>query len=111
MTRKRSLAWTVLASFTRRAMAARISSSCQAPKPPGPMNTAQVGAIGQRGLHGSLTEFAGDQVPLVEPGLDPLAPQPDSQLLDGRLVGGAVREEDVVFEAGHDDLLSDIAFW
>ena len=32
---------TVLASFTRRAMAARISSFCQTPKPPGPMNTAQ----------------------------------------------------------------------
>ena len=65
-----------------------------------PMNTAQVAhsssACSMAGCHA----LARDQVPLVEPGLDPLAPQPDGQLLDRRLVGAAVREEHVVFEAG-----------
>ena len=56
------------------------------------------GAVGQRPLHGRLALLARDQVPLVEPGLDPRALEPDGQILDRRLVGAVVREEDVVFE-------------
>ena len=72
---------------------------------PGPMNTAQAAQSARARSMAGCQAWPGIEVPLVEPGLDPLAPQPDRQVLDGGLVGGVVREEDVVFEARHRHLV------
>ena len=53
------------------------------------------GAIGQGRLDVGLPGRAGDQVPLVEPGLEALPGQAPGQFLDQGLVGGGMRQEDI----------------
>lgn len=78
----------------------RLDSLAEAPRPD--EHGAGV-AVAEGVLDGRLPGVAGDEVPLVEPGFDLLALQPPGDLLDGRLIGAAMREEDVESdEVGHD---------
>ncbi len=63
---------------------------------PGSEEDGDGAAVFEGLLQGLLPGLAGDQVPLVEKGLETGVAKLARQRLDGRLVGGRVAEEDVV---------------